>query len=266
MSQSQDKQSGARRSRATESDGPLRRMVSARAHKARAIAAERVASMEVHAETTSMGTRRRSGVVAIAGVGALGFLFSMVSANVMAVDFTSANSTYKVYTDRVVGQYAAGYVSNQTRQDGVNAPVAQIGFKSADLYGLCTITTQSLFDGGPDVSLIITGGESVNGTVTGSTTSSDKITANELYLASNTLKGKGENISRMTLGQSASTLSMDDITSHRGQPGNFGLQAELMQIGDLDADAYGIDLKGSINLPNLSIRVVPGAATKSACA
>ena len=106
----------------------------------------------------------------------------------------------------------------------------------------------------------------MDGIPTGTATSADKITAQELYLASPTLTGKGENIARMTLGQSAETLRMDTIATHTGDPGDFGLQAETMQIGDLYAESYGIDLKGSINMPNLKIEVVPGAATKADCA
>ena len=212
------------------------------------------------AETKVLGTRRRSAGLMVAGVAALGTMFTLVSSNVMAVNFASSNNAYKIYTDRVIGQYAAGFLNAQPKQNG-STPVAQIGFKQADLFGMCVIAQQDIVGIGT-ISMVMTGGEPVNGTVSDP---AKKISANELYIASNSLKGSGENISRMTLGQSADTLAMDTITSHRGAPGAFGLQAQLMQIGNLDADSYGIDLQGSINLPDLNIRVIPGVATKTSC-
>lgn len=220
----------------------------------------RADGMFTAAKTRRYGTRRRAVLPMVGGVVALGTMFNLVSSNVLAVSFTSSNQAYKVYTDRVVGQYAAGFINAQQKQSGPTA-VAQIGFKQADLFGMCVIAPQDLPVLGT-VSLLMTGGEPVNGTVTDP---AKKINANELYVASNSLKGSGENISRMTLGQSADTLAMDNIVSHRGAPGAFGLQAQLMQIGNLDADSYGIDLQGSINIPDLNIRVVPGVATKANC-
>jgi Family of unknown function (DUF6230) len=222
----------------------------------------RAEGMVEAAETTRTGTRRRAAVPFLAGLAALGSMFGLVGSSVLAVNFTSSNQSYKIFTDRVVGQYAAGYLNAQQKQNGTTA-VAQLGFQQADLYGLCAIATQSLAGIG-DISLIITGGEPVNGTVTDP--AGKKITANQLFLASNSLVGNGENISKMTLGQSADTLSMGAGNPFSGTPGAFGLQAELMQIGNLDGDSYGIDLQGQINLPDLKIRVLPGLKTKTDCA
>ncbi|WP_109509533.1 DUF6230 family protein [Nocardioides speluncae] len=214
------------------------------------------ADMREASANRRLGTRRRSGAMAVAGLGALGGLFLMVSQNVLAVQFTSANQSYKVYTDRVVGQYAAGYLNAQDTQDGADRGVAQVGFKTADLYGMCVVAEQTMPAPMGKITLVMTGGEVVDGTP--SPTGAGKISANQLYLASNQLAGDGKNIERMTLGQSADTLTMDDITTHRGTPGAFGLQAKVLDIGSLKAESYGIDLQGSINLPNLKIRVVPG--------
>lgn len=230
----------------------------------RAALVARADRMRVEAAGRRLGTRRRSAVMAGTGLVTLGALFTGVSNQVLAINFTAANQSYKVYTDRVVGQYAAGYVSGIDTQDGTDRAVAQIGFKKADLNGMCVIAKQNLPAPLGDVSLVMTGGEPVDGTVTNPVNT--LITANELYVAANSLAGKGENIAKMSLGKSADTLTMQDITTHRGTPGAFGLEAETMQIADLDADSYGIDLRGSIALPGLKIRVVPGTATKAACA
>ncbi|WP_203336420.1 DUF6230 family protein [Nocardioides limicola] len=223
--------------------------------------AERLESVTARSRESRYGTRRRSWGMVGGGFVALGAMFGLVSGNVMAVDFTSANQSYKIYTDRVVGEYAAGYLSAQSTQDGSRA-MAQVGFKTADLYGLCAIAHQDLPAPLGTVSLVITGGEVVDGNPTSG--AGELISANELYIASDSLAGQGQNIAQMTLGQDAGTLTMDDIDTHRGTPGAFGLQARLMDIADLDAQSYGIDLRGSINLPGLRIRVVNGAASKAA--
>lgn len=239
----------------------IKALVAERMAQGRAAAGARYAAMAASAEATRLGTRRRTLAPLVAGLAALGTMFGLVSSNVLAVNFVSSNSSYKIYTDRVVGQYAAGYLNAQQKQTGTE-PVMQFGFQSADLYGLCAIAPQSL--AGVPVSLVITGGEPVNGTV--SDPAGKKITAQQLFLASNLLTGNGENISKMTLGQSADTLNMGAGNPHAGAAGGFGLQAELMQIGNLDGDSYGIDLKGNINLPDMTIRILPGTATKTACA
>lgn len=234
--------------------------LTARLRSVQADLADRAEGMRESAEASRRGTRRRTLAPLVAGIGALGAMFTLVSSNVLAVNFVASNANYQIYTDQVVGQYAAGYINAQQKQSGTEA-VAQFGFQAADLHGLCVIAKQTVAT--LPVSLVITGGEVVDGTATKPV--GKKITANQLFLATNRLVGNGENISKMTLGQSADTLNMGTGNPHTGEPGMFGLQAELMQIANLDADSYGIDLKGNINLPDMKIRVLPGSVTKSAC-
>lgn len=208
------------------------------------------------------GTRKaRSGLFAGAALTGLAGLFLGVSQNVLAVNFTTANTAYKVYTDKVSGLNAAGYINTQDLYGATDDAVAQLGFKTATLNGLCAIAKQTLPALG-DVSLLVTAGEPVDGTITNPT--GQAIQAQQLYLASDNLSGTGDQIAKLTLGQSADTLKMDTIP-FAGTPGAFGLQAETLNVSNLDADSYGIDLQGQINLPNLRIRVLPGAKTKADC-
>lgn len=228
----------------------------------RSAVSDRAAAMVATAgDGTRRGTRKRSLVVAAGGFGVLASLFGLVSQNVLAVNFTTANTKYKVYTDKVSGEHAAGYLNVQDLHGPTDDAVAQIGFKTATLNGLCAIAQQTLPVIGP-VSLMIVSGETVNGTVDAAAT---RIQANELYLATDSLTGNGDQIAKMTLGQSADTLGMDGIP-FQGTPGAFGLQAQTMNVSNLDADTYGIDLQGQINLPDLQIKVQPGAKTKADCA
>lgn len=206
------------------------------------------------------GTRRRSAVLLTAGLGALASMFWMVSHNVMAVNFTSASNVHQIYTDRIHGTDAAGYLKTQAKYDG-DVATAQLGFNQAQLSGLCLITTESVGVLG-DVSMVIIAGEKVDGTVAGTTS----ITANQLFIATDQITGQGDQIAKMTLGQSADTVEMGTYGPFSGgTPGGFGLQAQTMNVSDLDGRSFGIDLQGEINLPDLKIKVVPGVADKTAC-
>jgi hypothetical protein len=101
---------------------------------------EAAEAMRAQAEGgTRLGTRKRAG--ALAGVGFAGLIgmFLAVSQNVLAVNFTTANTSYKVYTDKVSGLNAAGYINTQDLYGATDDAVAQLGFKTATLNGLCAI-------------------------------------------------------------------------------------------------------------------------------
>lgn len=259
-------QEPARHGRGRALIGDVRARASQRYQSSLEGARAKMYEMEADSHVGRRGARKRSVVAAGAGLVALGSMFGMVSSNVMAVGFTSANSSYNVYSDRVVGKNAAGFVAPQALQNGSNQAVLQFGFKEADVYGLCMVSNQAVFGAPLDVGLVIRGGEPVDGNPTGNPTSPDRISAQELYLATNQLTGAGENIARMTLGQSADTLTMGTIDTHRGNAGDFGLQVETLQVKDMNAQSYGVDLKGQINMPNLKINVLPRTATKADCA
>jgi len=235
----------------------------------RAVLRHRVASVQAASDAmvaraddgVRRGTRRRSGVLAGLGLAGLAGMFLAVSQSVLAVNFTTSNTAYKVYTDKVSGVGAAGYINTQDLYGATDDAVMQLGFKTATVNGLCAIAKQTLPVLG-DVSLVVSAGEPVDGTITNP--SGQAILAQQLYLSSDNLTGTGDQIAKLTLGQSADTLMMDTLP-FAGTPGAFGLQAQTLNVSNLDADSYGIDLQGQINLPNLKIRVLPGVKTKADC-
>lgn len=216
--------------------------------------------MVARARSGRRGTRVRALPMMGAGLAAVAAMFTLVSQSVLAVNFTTSDTAYTIYTDRVSGQHAAAYINEQVTHSGKKA-VVQFGFKSASLNGFCAISKQDLPVLGT-VSVVITAGEPVDGTTTAP--AGQSIEANWLYLASDSLTGNGDQISKMNLGQSADTL-MTDTTAFPGTPGGFGLQAEVMNISKLDTASYGIGLDGQISLPNLKIRVLPGARAYADC-
>ncbi|OUZ08561.1 hypothetical protein BHE97_12845 [Aeromicrobium sp. PE09-221] len=219
--------------------------------------------MMAEAEAVQRGTRLRALPMATAATAALAVMFAMVAQNVLAVNFTSANTPHQVYTDRINGTDAAAYLKAQPLNDGQEA-LAQFGFNQATLNGLCLVAQQEI-GGIGRVSMMVIAGEKVDGTVEGS----DEISADQLFFASKDLTGQGDQIAKLTLGQSADTLGMGSYQGDwldGGTPGAFGLQAQTMNISHLDGESYGVDLQGQINLPKLRIKVLPGAKDQSDCA
>lgn len=249
----------------THPRAPRRRSRSERISRRSTVLRERLQSrtddMLTRSRTGRRGTRVRALPMMGAGLGAVAAMFVLVSQSVLAVNFTTSDTAYRIYTDRVSGHYAASYINEQTTNAGKKA-VVQFGFKAASLNGFCAITKQDLPALGT-VSVVITAGEPVDGTTTAP--AGKTIEANWLYLASDSLTGNGDQIAKMNLGQSADTL-MTDTTAFPGTPGGFGLQAEVMNISKLDAASYGIGLDGQISLPDLKIRVLPGARGYADCA
>lgn len=253
--------------------------------------AERNRDMVATAESTATGTRKRALPLAAAGFATLGLLFSAVSANILAVNFTTANTSFKLHSNYLQGESAAGFLSRNTPQDGNGDGVVELGIRTARLAGLCAIAQQDLPVVG-SVSLMILAGVPVGGSFTpGSNTTVDgagnpisydsnglltgaseanAIAATNLFVNSPSLGGYGNQISGLNLGQSANTVAGSaGITWPTGQTppvaGQFGLFAENLNVGGLDGETYGVNLQGQINLPNLKLKVIPGARTQTDC-
>ncbi|MBO0843233.1 MAG: hypothetical protein J2O46_08610, partial [Nocardioides sp.] len=244
--------------------------------------------MRTEAAAARRGTRRRAIPMAAAGFAALIGMFTLVSQQALAVNFTTANNSFKLYSNYLQGESAAGFLSPTTQQDGTQDGVAELGIKTAKLSGLCAIAQQDL--GGPlgNVSLMITAGDPVpdtfagTGVPTGVTTAADgtlsgdsltnSISATSLYVNTNSLGGYGNMISGLNLGQSSETVAnsagIDWPSSQGGTTpgsGNFGLYANRLNVGGLGGQTYGINLVGQITLPKLQIKVVPGSKTQADC-
>ena len=250
-------------------------------------AATRAGHLVAEAESTRRGTRRRGLVMAAAGFAVVGSMFTAVGQNALAVNFTTANQSMKIHTNYVQGVSAAGFLDLQTKQSGQQA-VAEVGFKTAKLDGLCGIATQDLLPGiaGGDVSLLIRAGRPVSGTFNnnaldpntpvdsaGNPTGANLIAASNLYLNATNLTGYGNKISGLTLGQSADTVAAGAGITFPGTKqydtgaaaGAFGLSADYLNVAGMAADSYGINLAGQITLPNLSLKVVNGIADQTYC-
>lgn len=246
--------------------------------------------MREQAATTRRGTRRRSLAIVAVGLAALAGMFSAVSQNAMAVNFTTGNNTFKLYSNYLDAQQAAAFLAPSSKQNGSNVGVAELGIRTAKLAGLCAIAQESVGILGT-FSLMITAGDNVPDSVAYTGTGlpatspaldlssagqlqgsslSGAITADNLFVNSNALAGFGNKISGLNLGQSAETVSGSaGLSWPTGQTGpvngNFGLYANQLNVAGLNGETYGLNLAGAITLPKLAIKVLPGAKTQNDC-
>lgn len=237
---------------------------------------------------TRYGTRRRALVPLAGGLCSLIGLFQLVSSDVLAVNFTTANQEFQLYSNYLQGEQAAGFLATNDTATGTDNGVTELGIRSAKLAGLCAIAHENVPVLG-EVTLMIIAGVPVksafsNGSNTttdgagapltfdefGQLTGGNHITASNLFVNSRSLSGFGNKISGMNLGQSADTVDTTaGITwpAGQGQPdaGDFGLTVDRINVGGLGGDTYGINLQGAITLPNLKIKVIPGHKTQTDC-
>lgn len=287
---SRERSTGARRQSGRDrlSGAWTRLTTSARQRAVSSVADLQARSATMHEEAVAArrGTRVRVVLPVFAGVGALAAMFSMVSANVLAVNFTTENSQFQIYSNYLDAQQAAGYLDQTSTQGGSDTGVAELGINAAKLAGLCAIRTESLSLLGQsvDFSLVIKAGQPVDPTkfddasvpasvttnadgTLDTTSTSGVVTANQLFLNASKLSGYGNLISGLDLGESA-----DQVGSAAGVAGgfpttgnqapvagNFGLYAKQLNMADVNGDTYGLNLAGQITLPQLSISVSPSA-------
>ncbi|HEY0889778.1 MAG TPA: DUF6230 family protein [Nocardioides sp.] len=239
-------------------------------------------------------TRLRALPAMAVGFAALTGLHQLVSAEVLAVNFTTADQQFKIYSNYVQGLYGAGFVGrNNGASTTSQVGVAELGFKEAKLSGLCAISQQNLLGVGT-VSLIITAGAPVraafddasllttdgagmpvsldaDGRLTGASLDG-AVGVADMFLNSDGLTGYGNRISGLNLGQDGSSVGPSAgitwPTSGGGTApaeGAFGLFSRYLNIAGLDGGSYGINLAGQVSLPGLRVTVLPGVRTQADC-
>ncbi len=238
------------------------------------------------ADGTRRGTRKRGVVMATAGLGATAVMLGMVSANILAVNFTTSNTEFKLYSNYLDAEEAAAFLAPSTKAGGTQQGLADLGIKTAKLSGLCIIQQETIL--GAPWSFVLTAGDAVpdsytqaevpagvtvdanSGKLTGAS-ATNAVSANNLYINSDTITGYGNRISGLNLGQSANTVGASAgitwPTTGQTQPsaGNFGLYAQQLNVAGLGGESFGLNLQGAITLPKLSIKMQPGAKTQTDC-
>lgn len=242
----------------------------------------------------SYGTRARVFPAIGAGLVALGVLHQLVSNTAIAVNFSTTDDKFRIYSNYVQGVYGAGYLASHTGYtDAGNDGIAQIGFRSVKLAGLCAIAHETL-PNGTDISFMVLAGAPVNGSfddsrltttdgagepieldtdgqLTGAS-ASEAVVGTDMFLNSDLLSGYAHQLSGLDLGRSAETVHApaelewpSNGSDSQPQDGGFGLFAEHLNISGLDGASYGINLAGQVELPGLQVKTLPGFKTQADC-
>lgn len=214
-----------------------------------------------------MGRRRgrvrpRSAVVAAAGgLLALVVVAGLASKDVLALGLTSAHKDTMIYIDGLSGNRVGivGTTAAHASDPNNATPVdrARLGLQLRDVVinGLCLVATHEV-PGVGSVSAVITGGEPVDGTVTGT----DPVRLDELALDISSLSGRAHDVEGLTLGRSAA-----DVPG-AGEAGGFGIAVDRLRLDGLTLTSGALELSSGARLPNLGIRTVAGTATREDCA
>ncbi len=238
------------------------------------------------------GTRARALAPVILGLAALVGMFQLVSANVLAVNFNTTSSSFKLYSNYLDAQKAAGFLAASTKATGAQAGLADLGIVTAKLDGLCVIVQESIGSLG-NYSLVLTAGSDIPDTynstalspvgtgvtisAAGKLSGAGLITANNLFINSPSLGGYGNMISGLNLGESADKVwaetgatatwpNANGAATNGPQSGKFGLYADNLNVSGLAGDTYGLNLAGNITLPKLNLKIVSGSKAQADCA
>lgn len=243
--------------------------------------------------SATCGTRRRALPMMVAGFLGLVALHQLVSTNALAVNFNTADTSFRLYTNYLEGIAGAGFLSSSSKATAAQEGVAEIGLKEAHLAGLCLVSDAPVPGLPGSFSLVITAGVPVKGSFDNSTfdardgagapittdaagalsgSSLDSaVTVRDLFLSATALSGYGNNVSGLDLGDSADQVQTDAGTTPwpSGQTapaaGGWGLAGEHLNLADLDGQSFGIDLAGTAHLPHLHVGVYPSGSDQARC-
>lgn len=220
------------------------------------------------------GTRRgirwgRGALALVPAVLAVGALGSAMSQGVLAANFSVTGQPFTLNSNGVSGSGFGAIVNTPPvgRPDGSSTTttgMARVGFASAGLAGLCGIVHQSI--AGLPYSLLLTAGQDVAATAPATFTTD--IDASNLFIQATELNAGGRTtLENAVIGQSADQVMVAGKPMTGALPGGFGLGSaggeggSSIKLHGLNATAYDAEIAGSLVLPELNLRVVPGKAT-----
>ncbi|RLK55475.1 DUF6230 family protein [Actinokineospora cianjurensis] len=204
------------------------------------------------------GTRwGRSTLVALPAAALTTALGVAMAQGALAANFFVAGQPFTLRSDQVNGSGFAAFLHSRQLADGSQAgkgeAMARAGFQSAKLDGLCAVIHQTIL--GLPYTLKLNAGSPVDGTPNGGP---DVIDAYNLILEAKAVQGTQSQFSEMVLGKTAHQVQMGGQPLDGGTVGAFGLEAGVVQVTGLTADAYTAEISGNITLPRLNLGIVPG--------
>ncbi|PPK64350.1 DUF6230 family protein [Actinokineospora auranticolor] len=210
------------------------------------------------AATGRRGTRwSRASLVAVPALGVASALGVAMAQGVVAANFFVSGQPFTLRSDQVNGSGFAAFLHSRQLADGSAAgkgeAMARAGFQSARLDGLCAVIHQTIL--GLPYTLELNAGSPVDGKADGGP---DVIDAYNLILEANAVQGAQSQFSEMVLGKTAHQVQMGGQPLEGGTVGAFGLEAGVVRVTGLRADAFTAEISGNITLPKLALGIVPG--------
>ncbi|MER7394249.1 DUF6230 family protein [Streptomyces sp. NPDC000151] len=184
---------------------------------------------------------RKSAVVAVPAVLAVGALATVMAQGVLAASFAVSGTNFQVTSGKLTSDGLASYVHTDRSTDGTGHPVALLGIGRAHLSDICQ-SAQVSTPVGPVVFKLTAGGKA------------GPVTADSLVIDGEDLVGDAR-FGTAQIGRDASTL--DEVPGVRGPKGKFGLQAGDIEVAGVKSHAWSAT-GGNFRLKGLKLGVSLG--------
>ncbi|MDI3417715.1 DUF6230 family protein [Streptomyces sp. B-S-A12] len=164
-----------------------------------------------------------------------------MSQGAMAASFAVSGNHFKVGSGQLSSSGLASYVDVDKSGDGKQHPVSLLALQDVSLSDICQ-STQVKTPIGTMVFRLTAGGEA------------GPVTADRLVIDADDLTGDAR-FGSAQIGRDASTL--DAVPDTRGEPGQFGLQVEDVNVSGVQSRAWSA-MGGNFKLKGMRISVGPG--------
>lgn len=181
---------------------------------------------------------KKSAVVALPAVLAVGAMASVMAEGALAASFAVSGTSFQVASDRLSSQGLASYVQTDRSVDGKGHPVALLGIGDARLSDICQ-SAEVKTPVGKVVFKLTAGGQA------------GAVTASNLVIDGEDLVGDAR-FGTAQIGRDASTL--DEVDGVQGERGKFGLQAGDIEVSDVRSHAWSAT-GGNFRLKGMKVDV-----------
>ncbi|MGW0735959.1 DUF6230 family protein [Streptomyces sp. NPDC002851] len=181
---------------------------------------------------------KKTAVVAMPAVLAVGAMASVMAEGALAASFAVSGTSFQVASDKLSSQGLASYVQTDRSVDGKGHPVALLGIGDARLSDICQ-AAEVKTPVGNVVFKLTAGGKAGD------------VTASNLVIDGEDLVGDAR-FGTAQIGRDASTL--DEVEGVKGEPGKFGLQAGDIEVSAVRSHAWSAT-GGNFRLKGMKVDV-----------
>lgn len=184
---------------------------------------------------------KKTAVVALPAVLAVGAMASVMAEGALAASFAVSGTSFQVSSGKLTSQGLSSYVQVDRDVDGKGHPVALLGIGDATLSDICQ-AAEVKTPVGTVVFKLTAGGDAGN------------VTASNLIIDGEDLVGDAR-FGTAQIGRDASTL--DEVPGVKGEKGKFGLQAGDIEVAKVRSHAWSAT-GGNFRLKGMRVDVSLG--------